>query len=228
MASASRWLAFVLAAALIAGGVAASLSSLYYSAAHNSRRAKDLPRVAAAAALAEQILPVNQQALALTGRMAALRRDPDAVLAAYQAVLRQAPADAFRWSELAQALAMSGDFSERLTQVIMRAQHLAPNSPAVNAALGGIAWRYEKQLASAQRAPLELSLQKTLNYKPERYKLFEVVARARQHHEFCEVYGVRMGARHWCGRIDGELAHCLKQKLRPAERRWCQRLEVLP
>lgn len=228
MGGTSRWVALVLAATLIAVGTAESLSGLYYSAANHSRRAKDLPRVKAAAAMAEQVLPTSQQALALTGRIAAVKSDPEAVLAAYRAVLQQAPTDPFRWAELAQALAISGDFGPPLTQAITHAQRLAPNSPGVNAALGGIVWRYQERLDGAQRALLEISLQKTLNYKPERYKLFEVVTRARRHHEFCAEFGLRMGAKHWCGRVDAELAHCLKKNLRPGERRWCQRLEALP
>ena len=223
-----RWLAAVLAVVLIAGGAAESLSGLYYSAAHHSRLAKDLPRVEAAAAMAEQMLPVSKQALALTGRIAALKGDSQGVLTAYGVVLQQAPTDAFRWAEFAQALAVAGDFGRQLTQAITQAQRLAPNSTGVNAALARIAWRHAERLDGAQRASLEVSMQKTLNYKPERYKLFEVVARARRHHVFCEEFGVRMGAKSWCGRIDRELAHCLKKKIRPAERRWCQRLEVLP
>lgn len=228
MGGLARWMTATLAVILIAGGVAESLSGLYYSAANHSRRAKDLPRVEAAANMAEQVLPGSQQALALTGRIAALKGDSSAVLAAYGVVLQQAPTDAFRWAEFAQSLAVAGNFSGQLTQAITQAQRLAPNSTGVNAALARIAWRHVEKLDDAQRTLLEMSLQRTLNYKPERYKLFEVVARARRHHVFCEEFGVRMGAKSWCGRIDRELAHCLKKKIRPAERRWCQRLEVLP
>jgi len=226
--SLARWIAAVLAVVLVVGGAAEALSSLYYSAAHHSRRAKDLTRVEAAAAMAARVLPASQQARALNGRVAALKGDSGAVLHEYAAVMQQAPTDAFRWAELAQSLAVAGDFSSYLTLAIAQAQQLAPNSSGVNAALARIAWLYVEKLDDAQRALLESSMQRTLNYKPERYKLFEFVARARRHHVFCEEFGLRMGAKHWCGRIDRELAHCFSKKIRPAERRWCQRLEVLP
>lgn len=229
MAGLGRWLTLGLALLLLVGGLLKLASSLYYEVAHQSRWLGDLRRAAAASELAATVLPGADAARALSGRLASVQGDPQGLLDAYRVVLRHAPADAYRWAELARSLAVINDFGPEFDQVAARAHQLAPWSPAVHAVLADVLWRYSGRLSETQRQWLYPSLRYTIRNQAERYRLLDSVARSRRHHAFCAEYGYALGRRNWCNTIDAELARCASgRKLDRAQIRRCERMQALP
>lgn len=229
MAGLGRWLAAGLALLLLVGGLLKLVSSLYYEVAHHSRWLGDLRRASVAAEVAATVLPGADAARALGGRLASVQGDSEGLLEAYRPVLRHAPADAYRWVELARSLAVTDHFGPEFDRAAARAHQLAPWSPAVHAVLADILWRYSGRLSEAQRQWLRPSLRYTFYNRVERDRLLESVARSRRHHAFCAEYGYAMGRGKWCNAIDDELERCASgRKLNRHQVRWCQRMQALP
>jgi len=229
MVGPGRWLTIGLALLLLVGGLLKLVSSLYYEVAHHSRWLGDLRRASVAAEVAATVLPGADAARALGGRLASIQGDSKGLLEAYRPVLRHAPADAYRWVELARSLAVTDDFGPEFDRAAERAHQLAPWSPAVHAVLADILWRYSGRLSETQRQWLYPSLRYTIHNQAERYRLLDSVARSRRQHAFCAEYGYALKRRNWCDTIDAELARCASgRKLNRHQLRWCQRMQALP
>ncbi|MDP3856736.1 MAG: hypothetical protein Q8Q73_03130 [Stagnimonas sp.] len=224
-----RWLAVGFAGALLLAGLLQTASSLYYGLADFSRRADDLRRADAAARIAAWLLPGSDRATALAGRLAAAAGDRPFLLTSYREVLREAPADAYRWSELARGLALSGRLDADFDLAVARALALAPHSPAVHGTLADLAWRYHLRLSPQQQETLLPSLRATMRARSERFRLLEAVVRERRHPAFCAEFAVPLNRQAWCGQVEAELARCARpQKLKAVQRRWCGRMGALP
>lgn len=225
--TASRWLAAALGLALLLAGGAQLVGGIYRDVAENSRWRLDFGRSRAAAEVAATLQ--SGPARALAGRVASAQGQGEDTLATYRAVLRDAPADAYRWAELARSLAGTGQFGAEFDQACRRAQALAPVSPAVHAVLAGVAWRYWNFLSVEQRTLLFRSLRRTIRNGTERQRLLEAVVRERRQRAFCAEFLYPAGAGSWCERLDGELAACAQpKKLTPHKQRWCKRVGALP
>lgn len=217
------------AAALLLGGLLQLASALYYDLADLSRRADDLRRADAAARIAARILPGSDRALALAGRIAATRGEPEFLLAAYRAVLADAPADAYRWTELARSLATAGHFGPEYDLAAQRALALAPWSPAVHAVFADLGWRHRARLSEPQRALLLPSLRAVVRVRDLRDHLLQAVARERRHPAFCAVWSEPLRLQPWCLSIEAELARCGQfAALSRRQQRWCRAVEAAP
>ena len=224
-----RWLALGFAAVLLLAGALQTASGLYYGLADLSRRADDLRRADAAARIAAAMLPGSDRATALAGRLAAVSGDRDFLLQAYREVLREAPADGYRWAELARGLASSGDYGPEFDLASQRALSLAPRSAAVHAALADVAWRYHLRLSPAQQQALLRSLYVTMRAEGSRNRLLESIVRARRQQAFCVGFGEQLRNTNWCQRVERDLASCATpKKINPGMRRWCRRVGALP
>lgn len=224
-----RWLAIGFAGALLLAGALQTASALYYGLADFSRRADDLRRADAAARIAAELLPGSDRAAALAGRLAGALGDRAYLLDAYRDVLREAPADAYRWAELARGLASSGDYGPEFDLAAQRAMALAPRSAAVNATLADIAWRYHLRLSPAQQRALMRSLYVTVRSEASRHRLLEAVVRIRHQQAFCEEFSEELRNSNWCQRVERDLASCATpKKISPNMRRWCRRVGALP
>lgn len=226
---AGRLLAAGFALALLLAGLLQVISGLYYDLADHSRRAEDLRRAGVAARLASRLLPGSDPPLALAGRVAAAQGDPGFLLDAYRQVLREAPADAYRWSELARGLAVNGRFGAEFDLAVARARSLAPVSLAVQGVLADIAWRYRGWLRPEQQQTLLPSLQAVMRERDARNRLLEAVVRERRHPAFCAEFAGPLRRERWCAGIDDELRRCERpQKLSKPMQRWCWRMGALP
>lgn len=225
----SRAAAFGFAAALLLGGLLQLASTLYYDLANLSRRADDLRRADAAARIAADLLPGSDRALALAGRIAATRGEADFLLAAYRKVLAEAPADAYRWTELARGLATAGHFGPEFDLAVQRALALAPWSPAIHAVFADLGWRHRARLSEAQRAVLLPSLRAVVRVRDLRNHLLKTVVRERRHPAFCAVWSEPLRLDPWCRSIDAELARCEQLAALPRpKQRWCREVEAVP
>ena len=222
----TRWLTLLLALALLFSGVMQLSGDLYFQTARISGWYNDLQRAAAAGAVATDLL--QSDAPAYKARVAAIDGESQVLVQGYAQALRDAPASAYRWAELARALALVGDFGPHFDQAIQRAQQLAPRSPAVHLALADIRWRYGSELSAAQLDALLPSFIRTM--RPHRRQLLlDRIVRTRRHPAFCAEYGAQFTGGRWCARIEDELKACeTPAKLSKQKRNWCRRVEALP
>lgn len=225
----TRAAAVTFAAALLLGGLLQLASTLYYDLANLSRRADDLRRADVAARIAARMLPGSDRALALAGRIAATRGEPEFLLASYREVLADAPADAYRWTELARSLAAAGRFGAEYDLAVQRALALAPWSPAVHAVFADLGWRHRPRLSEAQRAMLLPSLRAVVRVRDLRDHLLKAVVRERRHPAFCAIWSEPLRLQPWCLSIEAELARCERLPSLPRrQQRWCREVEAVP
>ena len=224
-----RWLRLALtlvcAALLVLGGGLRLFAALYYDTAQQSGVLGDFRRADLASGLATRI--GESAATPYAGRLAALGGDPSVVLERYLQAVRDTPSDGYRWAELAQSLALAGDFGARLDWAIGRAQALAPRSPAVNLALADLRWRYGGLLSPEQQQALEPNLWWSMKDLSQRPLLLERIVRARRQAAFCAEYGLRFTGGRWCQSIDADLARCAQpQRLERERQQWCKRVQA--
>lgn len=225
----SRAAAVAFAAVLLLGGLLQLASTLYYDLANLSRRADDLRRADVAARIAARMLPGSDRALALAGRIAATRDEGDFLLDSYRQVLADAPADAYRWTELARGLAAAGRFGPEFDLAVQRALTLAPWSPAVHAVFADLGWRHRQRLSEAQRATFLPSLKAVVRVRDLRDHLLKAVVRERRHPAFCAVWSEPLRLQPWCVSIEAELARCEQLASLPRrQQRWCREVEAVP
>ena len=221
----SRVLTLGLAALLVMAGGLRLFAALYYDAARHSGALGDFHRAGLASGFATRI--GEPSATPYAGRLAALDGDQAVVLERYRRAVRDAPSDGYRWAELAQSLALAGDFGERLDQAVQQAQRLAPRSQAVNLALADLRWRYGGLLTPEQQLVLEPNLGRALKDLSQRPLLLERIVRARRQTAFCAEYGLRFTGGRWCQSIDADLARCAQpQRLERERQQWCRRVEA--
>ena len=223
----ARWLTLAFSLALVVFGGVQLSADLYYQVAKRSGWHGDTRRAEAAGSLAARLWQGN--ALAYGGRLAAVEGDAEALKQRYATTLRNAPADAYRWTEFARALALIADFGPEFDLAVQRAQRLAPRSPAVHLALADVRWRYGGQLSEVQLAALMPSFARTMQLAQQRQRLLDRIVRARRHPAFCAEYGARFTGGRWCARIEAQLANCsAPEALNKSQRRWCREVEALP
>ncbi|MES2884621.1 MAG: hypothetical protein V4709_07445 [Pseudomonadota bacterium] len=223
----ARWLTLAFSLALmVIGGVQLS-ADLYYQVAKRSGWHSDTRRAEAAGSLAARLWQGN--AIAYGGRLAAVEGDAQVLKQRYALALRNAPADAYRWTEFARALALVGDFGPAFDLAVQRAQRLAPRSPAVHLALADVRWRHGTQLSDRQLAALMPSFARTMQYPQQRQQLLDRIVRERRHPAFCAEYGARFTGGRWCAGIETRLAACATpETLSKPQRRWCRGVAALP
>ncbi len=222
-----RWPALLLALGLMLAGGVQLASTLYYQVARVSSTQSDVRRAAAASTVAGKLW--QAAARAFGGRLAAVEGNAQTLVQRYRQTLRDAPADPYRWAELARALALVGEFGPELDLAVARAQQLAPRSPAVHLALADIRWRHGAQLSEAQLAALRPSFVRTMQNPAQRQKFLDRIVRVRRHPAFCAEYGAQFTRGHWCAQIEAELAACAQPAALDARRRrWCRQVEALP
>lgn len=223
----ARWLTLAFSLALgVVGGVQLS-AELYYQVAKRSGWHSDTRRAEAAGGLAGRLWQRN--AVAYGGRLAAVEGDAQVLKQRYAVTLRNAPSDAYRWTEFARALAVVGDFGPEFDLAVQRAQRLAPRSPAVHLALSDVRWRHGAELSEVQLAALMPSFARTMQQPQQRQQLLDRIVRARRHPAFCAEYGARFTGGRWCARIEAQLAACATPaNLSKPQRRWCGRVAALP
>lgn len=195
--------------ALGAFNLAHLLSWAYAGHAESRLGRPDSTRTLAASRYASTLAPWSSTRLALQGWILAERGEIVESAESYARALRWNPADPLLWSEYAQALARNERFEE-LEHPTLRANALAPASPAVQSAIAAMGFTYWDHGSAALQAQWLLSMRYEHTHNRE---LFwnTLIARGRVL-SYCTGPAMNWKIRHWCESMQRVAEACRQQR----------------
>lgn len=133
--------------------------------------------------------------------------------------LRLAPADALRWTELAQMVASTHQGGSMLEHATATAIALAPNAPSIHAAhaMNGV-YYWPWGTPRTQELWLE-SLRQTLGRRRARF--LDAVSASGRIVPFCAAAAPRLDLQSWCRKRIAALTACASGNAQPKARRGC-------